>query len=696
MNKAEHLKLIYSGKYALPLDTATKRSYKILVYRSTVITGKIEEVDLPGLPENYFILSSDDLKGKNLLKINGQKIPILADKFVNYIGEPILLILGMNITTLKSIYKKINIKYSHPDSEEQDIFYSKQVDIGLGNRAFVNPYKTVSGSIKTPNSIIKSKYQHGSFTKREADSFTIYSSSIWENPLRDNVASICGVEPGKIKIITPTTTGEDDYPLFDSYRSAVFTTLSSHIIKKNVLFVPTPEDQYLYSSKIYGIEAKWQIAFDKEGSVLGIKLDVTLNSGAYPIFVKEKVLRIVHGLTSYYKYRNIAINVVAVKSNLPPGGLSRSLYLSDALFVSELLISKIVKESKQDQYTYRDVNLLRKGYKNSSGTVIKREIPLDIMLKNVVTQSDFLRKNSSINLSLLRSEKRIHHSAKRGIGISIGYNGNGFISNEKELSTHSVTVQLNRDGKADLKVSCRINNLELLTIWENILSETLNIEPQNVTIFTENSSYLEDSGPNIENKNVSLLTPLIKQCCEEIKDRRFIDPLPIKQNKITRRKSSMVWNHETWKGIPFKNSSYAACAVEVEIDKRSLTCIIKEIWLQIEVGHILHKPSLLNSINREIMNTIRWLQEVEPKKREGEFSTHYFYNSPRVEPKPEIHITIHETGKNKNLPKGIGSLVKNTLPGAYIQGINQAIGSNINTFPINKEMIYRELKQDEL
>ena len=150
------------------------------------------------------------------------------------------------------------------------------------------------------------------------------------------------------------------------------------------------------------------------------------------------------------------------------------------------------------------------------------------------------------------------------------------------------------------------------------------------------------SGPNISNKNITILTPLIKQTAEEIKARRFKDPLPIKQTKTTRRKPSNLWNWETWKGEPLKNSAYAACAVEVEIDKKSLRCIIKHIWMQVEVGQIIDRQGLEESINKEIVSTLNWLQNVEPKQRDGEFSSHYFYNRPLLSCSPEIHIGIFE------------------------------------------------------
>ncbi|MGL1894443.1 MAG: molybdopterin-dependent oxidoreductase [Spirochaetaceae bacterium] len=696
MTKAEHLKLIYSGKYILPLDTVTKKSYKILIYRSTINSGSIDLMELPELPENYSIIKSEDLKSKKTFMINDYRIPVLANKTVNYLGEPVLLIVGPAINTLKEIYKAIKIDYTETEPEpETEIFFEKKLHQGDEN-SITEAYKVLSGIIKTPNRVVKSSFLHGSFTKRESDSFLVYSSGIWESKLRDNIAAICNLDSNRVKIITPITTGEDESFVYDSFKSAIFTSVTASIIKKNVSYVPTPEDQYIYSEKSYGLKANWKLAFDENSKLLALKVEVILNCGAYPIFAKEKVLRILHGITSFYRFKNVEISVKAVKSNNPPGGIAKSLYLSDALYISEMLVSKIIQETSSDQFLWRYDNLLRKGFKNSSGAIIKRDLPLNIMLKNVVTQSDFSRKNSSFNLSLLRPANRIHHTSKRGIGISVGYNGNSFLSNNKEISTNGITLQLDKNGKVELTVSCRVCNLSILTIWEDLIAEVLNIEHKNIVIISEDSWLVDDSGPNIENKNVTILTPLIKQCCEELNDRRFKDPLPLRQTKTTRRTSMAIWNQDVWKGIPFKSSSYAACAIEIEIDKRDLSCIIKQLWIELEVGQILHKPSLISAIHREIKSTINWLQGSEPGTQNNLFSALDHYNNPTIQASPKINIGIYETGKNKNIPKGVGSLIKNTIPGAYLQSVNQALGSHINSFPITKDMIYRELKKDEI
>ena len=129
MNRAEHSKLIYSGKYSLPLDSSTKKSYKIIIYRSEIESGKINSVELPELPENYYIIGASDLKGKNSFRLNGVKIPILALEKINYIGEPIFIILGSEISELKSIHKKIKVIYEEEKNDQKpQIFFQKTVE----------------------------------------------------------------------------------------------------------------------------------------------------------------------------------------------------------------------------------------------------------------------------------------------------------------------------------------------------------------------------------------------------------------------------------------------------------------------------------------------------------------------------------------------------------------------------------------
>ena len=62
--------------------------------RSTRPRAKILSLYIPELSENYFIVDKNDVPGRNRVRILVYDQPFFAEDVVNYIGEPILLVVG--------------------------------------------------------------------------------------------------------------------------------------------------------------------------------------------------------------------------------------------------------------------------------------------------------------------------------------------------------------------------------------------------------------------------------------------------------------------------------------------------------------------------------------------------------------------------------------------------------------------------
>lgn len=676
MNRDEELKQIFSGRYPLPLDASTKKSYKILLYRSTIKSGKIKSVSLPNLLNNYSIFSYKDLPD-NTIVLEGDKQPILATEKVEYIGQPIFILTGPDLEELVKLKKRIKVEYEEiPLSKE--FFYTRE----LKNIPINKPYKTIAGSIKTNTRPISDRYANGVFVKKESDNIIIYSYNNWGSALVDNIERICNISKDNIKIIVPFIQADPDVSIFDTFYSSLIAVIIQTKIKKNVTYDPPISEKKVFSSKYYGLSSNWQIHYNSNNEIVGTTIKVFVNCGAFPIMVIEKVSRILYGITSYYKIRNINISVEAIKSNNPPCGIFTGLYLPDAIFICETLISKIIKLTNSNQYIYRRDNLLERGYKSNTNTVIKRDLPIKNMLTQVIKESDFLRKDSSIGLIHKRKGSVLKLLPKKGVGLSVGFNGNNYITNSKNLMINSVTLNLLQGDMVVININSTVNSIEFIDIWKNIITEILDVPHENIDMETNDLSHQQS--PLIENKNINIITPLIRQCCEDIKSRRFKDPLPIIQTRFTRRTSVRTWDLDSWIGTPFKSTSFGTAVIETEIDKRALEPIIKEIWLVIDIGSIIDKNSLLRNIYRDIQKTISNLLDR---------SNEPIYSSRKPNFKPQINISIYDSGRKKD-SKALGSLISSILPSAYLQSVNQALGSNFSTLPVTREMISRELLKD--
>lgn len=84
--------------------------YGVLI-RSPASTGKIKNIEVFDLPENYFYYTADDIPGKNQIEINGTETSIFGSGFVNYSGEPLGILLGSDRTKLKELMNNVSVSF---------------------------------------------------------------------------------------------------------------------------------------------------------------------------------------------------------------------------------------------------------------------------------------------------------------------------------------------------------------------------------------------------------------------------------------------------------------------------------------------------------------------------------------------------------------------------------------------------------
>jgi CO/xanthine dehydrogenase Mo-binding subunit len=79
--------------------------------RSEVPRAKIRANRLPEVPDGYTIVDHQDIPGKNAVPIVYEDQPFLAFDEVNYIGQPILLVIGPDKEVILDIIRKIAVDY---------------------------------------------------------------------------------------------------------------------------------------------------------------------------------------------------------------------------------------------------------------------------------------------------------------------------------------------------------------------------------------------------------------------------------------------------------------------------------------------------------------------------------------------------------------------------------------------------------
>lgn len=108
--KSDHkIKVDGSAKYIA--DIKFNNSLHAKTLRSEKAKAIIKNIVIPDLKDGYYVVEGKDVPGLNKVKVIQNDMPIFADKEVNYIGEPILLVVGPKLEEVIKILNEIKVEY---------------------------------------------------------------------------------------------------------------------------------------------------------------------------------------------------------------------------------------------------------------------------------------------------------------------------------------------------------------------------------------------------------------------------------------------------------------------------------------------------------------------------------------------------------------------------------------------------------
>ena len=77
---------------------------------STKAKAKILNITIPEVPEGYYVVDKKDVPGENRVHIVMDDTPVFAEDTVEYIGDPILMVVGPCEKEVKRILNEIHVE----------------------------------------------------------------------------------------------------------------------------------------------------------------------------------------------------------------------------------------------------------------------------------------------------------------------------------------------------------------------------------------------------------------------------------------------------------------------------------------------------------------------------------------------------------------------------------------------------------
>lgn len=698
--------------------------YGVLV-RCPTSTGKVKNVSIKDLPENYYLFTANDIPGDKYLEINNTKIKIFGFDNISYNGEPLGILVGpdervvkdlldnvvidFDVSSLESALNNVinNKKYSdkkdisnflsqinempsldtvvdktHIEEFTSEVLAKKEIKTGVYKKGSI---QEASKKIAKQSEFVTEqtwsldlvsptwKETSGAFCYPEGKKLHIYTPTRWSYSLMKTISSALKISNKNIFIHKTKTSGVYSKGLWRTTQLATQTALACILTKKPVKLVLTQQEQNTYMAPGVKTDFTYKTCIAKDGTINAMDIQIYIDAGRLNPFAQEIVDRLTISSCNYYKTPNLHILTTCNTSKNPPSSINIKNIDSQCFFAMENQMQQICKLTKLFPSEVRQINT-----QNDIPT-----FPFNIQIEDYQTTfekciaiSDFNRKYASFNMDALNRVQAQTDTNPffglplRGIGIASAYNISSYYGQSIFNYDSKVEVTLYSENKLvihSIKPSKVIQN-----IWKNTASEILQIKTENIIIDSDYSVEEMPTTPEDSFSTISAQNELIKKCCLEIQKKRFHEPLPLSSTKSITSSVKKAWNKEKFSGIPFGTTSYATTVVEVELDSFTYSEKIKGIWITINCGELFDKPSAIRTIRLEIQQQLSMLVVG------------------KTIPCDDIQISFIES---QNKPGQIGELIHNTLPAAFSSALSLALATQLTKIPCTEKQIYELMKE---
>jgi CO/xanthine dehydrogenase Mo-binding subunit len=682
--------------------------------RSPIPKGYIKLIQVPKLPNNYTLITARDIPGEN--RLEDTDIPILANGYLSYVGEPAALLLGPDKTKLNELSSECQIIFD----EYKPVFTCdnddapaavRELQIGDTRGAFESIGKIIANSYSTgvqdhwyaePVGAITSYRIDGEDKKDQKNKKTdntlvVKTATQWPYHVKRSVARVLGIDPSGVSV-EPTSLnihmdGKLWYPSLVASQAAVGT----FITQKPVRLILNREEDFLYTPKRCNANIDIASTIDEKGNITAAEIDISVNLGAYAVNSQEILDQICLGSLGYYKIDNFKLNARANRTNIPPQGAFSGFGLAQGFFATERLVSQIADMVNQDPAQWRKKHVDSRmilPYGLSSRNHVSGEELIDTTAR----MSDYYRKWASYQL-LRQSRKGKSIDRKeypRGIGIALGFQGSGLLYSDSDKGAYSAEVTLTKEGILEIKTSITSSDEDYQRIWAHVASEILSIDHGLIRLVNVQAP---DCGPSCASRNITAITKMIEKCCHAIRKQRFHAPLPITVRRSIRPQNGVLWDGRfaprEGKNIDingFSKLGMAAAVVEVAMDLVECMPKIRGVWLGIDGGKIISLNRARRCIARSSAQALGWAFTENIEYVNG-ILPRYHYNNFAI-PSPAYIPPINVEFISGGCPdaKGIGELPFTCIPAAFIQAVSQAMDYSFKTIPLKRKEIWEMVR----
>ena len=703
-----------------------------VVFTSSIPHGKIKRLNLDKaskVPGVVKILTAKDIPGENQIGRIVHDEELLAEEEVQFVGQPIAVILAETKDQAKKAQQLIEIEY-----EELPAVFDAREAAKKG--LFIAPSQTLSiGDVDKTwekcDIIIEGKAENGGqehvyletqsalAIPDENERIIIYSSTQAPTTVQGTTAKILGIDMNMVEVDVKRIGGGFGGKEDQATQWAAMCALGVYHTGRPVKMVLKRREDIRITGKRHPYSTDYKIGLTKEGKILAFEATYYQNSGASADLSTAILGRTLFHATNSYYIPNVRVTGYPCKTNLVPFTAFRGFGGPQGMFVIECALDQAAEKMGIPKYILQEKNLLNEGDQFHYGQKVERA--------NARRSFEEVLKEANFEDKLKEIEEFNENSRFMKKGISIMPICFGISFTSTFLNQAGALVNIYKDGSVSVSTGAVEMGQGVNIKIRQIVAYALGISPDRIKIESTNTTRVINTSPTAASTGTDLNGKAAEMACltliERLKNvaaeelKAEVEEISIKDGYVyvNDKKTELSWeklvntayfkrvnlaaqalyatpkiyfDKMKNKGRPFAYHVFGTAIIEVTVDCLRGTYTVDRVHIVHDAGKSINYLVDLGQAEGGLIQGIGWMTIEELMYDNGKIITDSFatYKIPNLPFTPEIKVKFLENVENPEAvlkSKAIGE-----PPFMYGIGVYFALKQAAQTFRKNKKWKY--------
>ncbi len=663
--------------------------------RSAKARARISAIHLPVLPEGYFVVDRNDITGTNQVHIVQDDTPVYAADRVEYVGDPILMVVGPELTEVERIRNEIVIVYEELaavlDMQKSDtIFFHYNYEKGNIEQALAEADSVFVETFQTGYQEQAYLETQGMIAYPHDGRMTVRGSMQCPYYVHGAVAKALGYAGKDVQVIQDVTGGgfggKEAYPSILACQVAVAAKKANKPVK--VVFERREDMEF--TSKRHPSISTYKVAV-KNGEITGMDIDVTYNSGAYTTLTPVVLQRGLISSSGVYRIDNLRVTGRAVKTNTVPCGAFRGFGAPQTFFAVEMMMGHVARKLGIEALELKERYMVKQGDATSTSGRYHFHVPLPEMVDRMDELTGYRSKRKQYQQQTGRYRK--------GIGLSMFFHGCGFTgSGERDLIKAVARIRKNTDETVEILTSNTDMGQGLKTTFCKIVADTLGIPYEQVYIDNPDTDLVPDSGPTAASRSLMVVGGLLQKAARRLKDDWRPGEEQLIEERFVEPDFIIPFSLDKFKGDAYPTYSWAVNVIEVEVDTLTAAAKVVGAWGIFDVGVPIDMNIIQGQMQGGFLQGIGYASMEQMDYNEKGMIRNNSFSDYIIPTAVDIPNLVTEIMNNPYTDgpygaKGAGELPTVGAAPAYVEAMENALGANFTKIPITAEDAMRVLQE---